>query len=82
MSSSFEFFSMHDIKWIRDNPEAFDARCTAGLAGEAARLIAIDERPGAPRSGRPNLHGAPQRRARRRSAQEEQRGRGRAAIAG
>ena len=36
---------MHDIKWIRDNPEAFDrALARRGLAGEANRLIAIDER--------------------------------------
>jgi seryl-tRNA synthetase len=36
---------MHDIKWIRDNPEAFDrALARRGLAGEAKRLIAIDER--------------------------------------
>jgi seryl-tRNA synthetase len=36
---------MHDIKWIRDNPDAFDhALARRGLAGEAARLIAIDER--------------------------------------
>jgi seryl-tRNA synthetase len=36
---------MHDIKWIRDNPEAFDSALKRrGLAGEAARLIAIDER--------------------------------------
>ncbi|MBO0753419.1 MAG: serine--tRNA ligase, partial [Bradyrhizobiaceae bacterium] len=36
---------MHDIKWIRDNPQAFDrALARRGLAGEAARLIAIDER--------------------------------------
>ena len=36
---------MHDIKWIRDNPEAFDAALTRrGLSGEAKRLIAIDER--------------------------------------
>jgi seryl-tRNA synthetase len=36
---------MHDIKWIRDNPEAFDrALARRGLAGEATRLIAIDER--------------------------------------
>jgi seryl-tRNA synthetase len=36
---------MHDIKWIRENPEAFD-RCLQrrGLAPEASRLIAIDER--------------------------------------
>src|SRR5262249_2421319 len=35
---------MHDIKWIRDNPDAFDqALARRGLAGEAQRLIAIDE---------------------------------------
>jgi seryl-tRNA synthetase len=35
---------MHDIKWIRDNPAAFDrGLARRGLAGEAARLIAIDE---------------------------------------
>jgi seryl-tRNA synthetase len=36
---------MHDIKWIRDNPDAFDrALKRRGLAAEAARLISIDER--------------------------------------
>ncbi len=36
---------MHDIKWIRDNPEAFDrALARRGLPGEAEWLIAIDER--------------------------------------
>src|SRR5713101_8040875 len=36
---------MHDIKWIRENPEAFDrGLARRGLAGAAARLIAIDER--------------------------------------
>jgi seryl-tRNA synthetase len=36
---------MHDIKWIRDNPDAFDqALARRGLAGEAARLIALDEK--------------------------------------
>ncbi|HWM48633.1 MAG TPA: serine--tRNA ligase [Xanthobacteraceae bacterium] len=36
---------MHDIRWIRDNPQAFDrALGRRGLAGESARLIAIDER--------------------------------------
>jgi seryl-tRNA synthetase len=36
---------MHDIKWIRDNPEAFDrALARRGLAGESKRLLAIDER--------------------------------------
>src|SRR5499425_1315043 len=36
---------MHDIKWIRENPEAFDrALARRGLAGEAKRLMEIDER--------------------------------------
>jgi len=36
---------MHDIKWIRDNPDAFDrALARRGLAGEARKLIEIDER--------------------------------------
>ena len=36
---------MHDIRWIRDNPQAFDrALGRRGLPGESARLIAIDER--------------------------------------
>src|SRR5215470_14652175 len=36
---------MHDIKWIRENPDAFDRGLTRrGLPGEAKRLIAIDER--------------------------------------
>jgi seryl-tRNA synthetase len=36
---------MHDIKWIRDNPAAFDyALARRGLPAEAAKLIAIDER--------------------------------------
>ena len=36
---------MHDIKWIRDNAEAFDrALARRGLAGVAQRLIGIDER--------------------------------------
>ena len=36
---------MHDIKWIRDNPAAFDgALKRRGLPGEAQRLISIDER--------------------------------------
>jgi seryl-tRNA synthetase len=36
---------MHDIKWIRDNPDAFDrALARRGLPGEAKRLIALDER--------------------------------------
>jgi seryl-tRNA synthetase len=36
---------MHDIKWIRDNPDDFDAALKRrGLSGEARRLIEIDER--------------------------------------
>src|SRR5712675_1770472 len=36
---------MHDIKWIRDNPEAFDrALARRGLPGLAKRLSEIDER--------------------------------------
>jgi seryl-tRNA synthetase len=39
------FKVMHDIKGIRDNPEAFDrALARRGLPGEAKRLIEIDER--------------------------------------
>jgi seryl-tRNA synthetase len=37
--------AMHDIRWIRDNPEAFDAALARrGLSPESKRLIAIDER--------------------------------------
>ena len=36
---------MHDIRWIRDNPQAFDRGLTRrGLTPQAARLLAIDER--------------------------------------
>ena len=36
---------MHDIRWIRENAEAFDAALARrGLPGEADKLIAIDER--------------------------------------
>ncbi len=36
---------MHDIKWIRENPEAFDrALARRGLDGASARLVAIDGR--------------------------------------
>ncbi|MGA8076246.1 MAG: serine--tRNA ligase, partial [Xanthobacteraceae bacterium] len=35
---------MHDIRYIRDNPDAFDcALARRGLPGEAQRLIALDE---------------------------------------
>jgi seryl-tRNA synthetase len=36
---------MHDIKWIRDNPDAFDRTLARrGLPPQAAKLVAIDER--------------------------------------
>ncbi len=36
---------MHDIRWISENAKAFDAALARrGLPGEAAKLIAIDER--------------------------------------
>src|SRR6201994_2183078 len=36
---------MHDIKWIRDNPAAFDAALARrGLEPPSASLLAIDER--------------------------------------
>src|SRR5262245_54693072 len=36
---------MHDIKWIRENPQAFDrGLARRGLPAEAERLIAMDER--------------------------------------
>jgi seryl-tRNA synthetase len=36
---------MHDIKWIRENPDAFDrALARRGLPAESKRLLAIDER--------------------------------------
>jgi seryl-tRNA synthetase len=57
---------MHDIKWIRDNPEAFDrALARRGLAGEAARLIEIDER------RRAAIQKAEQAQARRNAASKE-----------
>ena len=37
-------FVMHDIKWIRDNPAAFDAGLKRrGLEPLSASLLAIDE---------------------------------------
>ena len=36
---------MHDIKWIRENPGAFDAGLARrGLSPESAKLIALDEK--------------------------------------
>jgi len=38
-------YPMHDIRWIRENPETFDrALKRRGLSGQAQRLIALDER--------------------------------------
>jgi seryl-tRNA synthetase len=57
---------MHDIKWIRDNPEAFDrALARRGLGAESARLIAIDER------RRATIVKAEQAQARRNAASKE-----------
>jgi seryl-tRNA synthetase len=57
---------MHDIKWIRENPEAFDrALARRGLAAEAARLIAVDER------RRATILKAEQAQARRNAASKE-----------
>jgi seryl-tRNA synthetase len=43
---------MHDIKAIRDNPEAFDrALVSRGLAPQAAEILAIDERLRAAQTG-------------------------------
>ncbi len=57
---------MHDIKWIRENPEAFDrALRRRGLAPEAARLIGIDER------RRATVFKAEQAQARRNAASKE-----------
>jgi seryl-tRNA synthetase len=57
---------MHDIKWIRDNPEVFDgALARRGLTAEAARLIAIDER------RRVTILKAEQAQARRNAASKE-----------
>src|SRR5712671_1346104 len=58
--------SMHDIRWIRDNPEAFDrGLARRGLAPEAAGLIAIDER------RRATIVKAEQAQARRNAASKE-----------
>jgi seryl-tRNA synthetase len=57
---------MHDIRWIRDNPEGFDrGLARRGLAPEAARLIAIDER------RRATIVKAEQAQARRNAASKE-----------
>jgi len=57
---------MHDIKWIRENPQAFDrGLARRGLAAEAARLIAVDER------RRATIAKAEQAQARRNAASKE-----------
>jgi seryl-tRNA synthetase len=57
---------MHDIRWIRENPEAFDrGLARRGLTAEAARLIAIDER------RRATIVKAEQAQARRNAASKE-----------
>src|SRR5215470_12536523 len=57
---------MHDIKWIRDNPETFDrGLARRGLAPEAARLIALDER------RRASISNVEQAQARRNAASKE-----------
>src|SRR5262252_5970842 len=57
---------MHDIRWIRENPQAFDrGLARRGLAPEAARLIAIDER------RRATIVKAEQAQARRNAASKE-----------
>ncbi len=57
---------MHDIKWIRDNPEAFDrALKRRGLAGESQRLIDLDEK------RRAAITAAEQALARRNAASKE-----------
>src|SRR5262249_38307671 len=57
---------MHDIKWIRENPEAFDrGLARRGLPAESARLVAIDER------RRATIVRAEQAQARRNAASKE-----------
>jgi seryl-tRNA synthetase len=59
-------FVMHDIKWIRENPQAFDRGLERrGLAPDSARLIAIDER------RRATILKAEQAQARRNAASKE-----------
>jgi seryl-tRNA synthetase len=57
---------MHDIRWIRDNPDAFDqGLARRGLPPESKRLIALDER------RRAAIGKAEQAQARRNSASKE-----------
>src|SRR5712671_6135158 len=58
--------TMHDIKWIRENPEAFDAALKRrGLEPMAASLLAIDEK------RRAAIMASEQAQARRNSASKE-----------
>src|SRR5260221_1317266 len=57
---------MHDIKWIRDNPDAFDrGLARRGLRGEARRLTETDD------PGRAAIQKADAARARRNAASRE-----------
>jgi seryl-tRNA synthetase len=57
---------MHDIKWIRENPEAFDAGLERrGLPPQSAELIALDEK------RRAAILKAEQAQARRNAASKE-----------
>src|SRR6202158_6112724 len=57
---------MHDIKWIRENPQAFDAGLKRrGLAPLSASLLAIDEK------RRAAIPKSEQAQARRNSASKE-----------
>jgi seryl-tRNA synthetase len=61
-----ECLAMHDIKWIRENPEAFDAGLKRrGLAPLSASLLAIDEK------RRAAILASEQAQARRNSASKE-----------
>ena len=57
---------MHDIKWIRDNPDAFDrGLARRGLASQSRDLIALDEK------RRAAILRAEQAQARRNAASKE-----------
>src|SRR5262249_49605543 len=62
----FRATPMHDIRSIRDNPEAFDqALARRGLSPESKRLLALDER------RRATIAKAEQAQARRNAASKE-----------
>src|SRR3954453_8693063 len=57
---------MHDIRWIRENPDAFDAGLARrGLSPESGKLIALDEQ------RRAAILKAEQAQARRNAASKE-----------